>query len=169
VRTSTPGARARRPVRRWIAATCWFSAFIALWALWVAQSTLANWVAAVVTALLAALAARWVASRGLHAYAFRIAWLRRLPGVAWQIVADFGIVTAALGRSIARGSRDAAGGFVARELDTGRDTPLGATYRAFIAYAATWSPNSYVVDISLAEGARLNHDLVPHRASEKPA
>ena len=169
MQTPTPGAPARRSARRWVAASIWFCAFVALWALWVAQSTLANWIAAAVTALLGALAARLVASRGLHAYAFCFSWLRCLSAVAWQIVADFGIVTAALGRAAVRGTRESGGGFVARELGTGGDTPLGATRRAFLAYAATWSPNSYVVDVSMADGVRLNHDLVPHRASERPA
>jgi hypothetical protein len=161
--------RRRASSRRWAAALLWAAALTGTWMLLVAQSTLVNWVAAVGGGVVAALGARLLAARGHHAYTFRAGWLRWLPALTWQIVADFGIITAALGRAIATGRRTAGGGFVAREFDAGGDTARGRSWRAFVTLAATWSPNSYVVDIDRTAGHRINHDLVPHRASERPS
>lgn len=80
-----------------------------------------------------------------------------------MIVADFGVITWALLRSGLR-RRVVRGELVTRTL---RDNRPGA--RAWIAFAATYSPNALVVDIDRERGTILLHDLVPWRKSESPA
>jgi hypothetical protein len=159
----------RTGARRWAAAGVWFVIALAVWTVWVAQPTAVNWVAGVLVAAASALAARAVAARGLHAYTFRRSWWRLLASVPWQVVVDFGIVVEELGKAIAAGDRGSRGVFVERELDTGGDTARGRSWRAFLALAATVSPNSYVCQVDRETGRRVNHDLVRNRASERPA
>jgi hypothetical protein len=81
-------------------------------------------------------------------------------------VVDFGIVVWALLASVAR-REVVRGSFRSRELDRKRDAG-GAGPRAWVALAASYSPNAYVVDVE-PDATVLVHDLVPHRRSESPA
>lgn len=151
-----------------MATTGWIVVLFAVWALWVAQSTTANWVAGAAAAILAGLAARLLAARGLHAYTFRRDWLAVLGRALWQVPADTVIVLRVLARAIATGNRKGAGRFVAQEFDAGGRTVRGTSWRALAAYAASWSPNSYVVEINQERKFRIAHDLRPRRATEDP-
>lgn len=92
-----------------------------------------------------------------------------LPSVGKQIFVDFWIVSARLAACIATRTRSS-GVFVARsDFPTGAKDPEGITWRAFVSVAASFSPNSYVIDIDPDTGNRLAHDLVPNRSSELPA
>jgi multisubunit Na+/H+ antiporter MnhE subunit len=155
--------------RRWFAAGGWFALGLGLWTLWVAQPTAVNWLFGIVVAAVTALAARLVAALGLHSVSFRRRWLRLLLPVAPQIVVDYALIVRELCSAVSRRSRGTRGSFVEADLDTGGDTPLGRSWRAFVELTATWSPNSYVVDIDHDNGRRVSHDLVRHQPSERPA
>jgi multisubunit Na+/H+ antiporter MnhE subunit len=80
-----------------------------------------------------------------------------------MIVADFGVLLWALARSglerhVVRG-----------ELVTRPLRVEGAGARAWIALAASYSPNALVIDVDPENETVLLHDLVPWRRSEEPA
>lgn len=146
----------------------WWAGLAGLFMLFAAEWTGVDWEGAGGAGLVAAGLALLMWRAGLLGHRFRWRWLSAVPAVAKQIVADFGIITAVLIRQLVRGRRDA-GQFVARDdfpIGAGRD---GTGWRAWVEMAATWSPNSYVVDIDVEAGTRLSHDLTPHRPSEQPA
>ena len=84
------------------------------------------------------------------------------------VVVDFGIVVWALVASLAR-REVVRGAFRAHDFPAGGDDPESAAVRAWVSVAATFSPNAYVVDLDPDHDLSLVHDLVPFRASEKPA
>jgi hypothetical protein len=86
-----------------------------------------------------------------------------------EVPVDFVILTVALARAMRDGRRDGVGAFNTRAFRAGGKTPLGSSWRALAAYAATWSPNAYLLDIDREGNRRLMHDLVPRPASERPA
>jgi hypothetical protein len=159
----------RSGARRWAAAAAWFVIALGLWTLWVAQPTLVNWVVGIAVSAVTAVGARVVAARGLHSYTFRRSWLRLFAPVPWQIVVDFWLITRELAVAIATRNRGTRGEWVTARFDAGGDTPRGRSWRALVTMAATFSPNSYVVDIDREQERRTNHDLVRNAASERPA
>jgi hypothetical protein len=98
--------------------------------------------------------------------------LARVPTLGTALVmvfVDFGIVVAALARSLGR-REIVRGRFVVHELRELRgDAPRTAGNRAWTTYVATISPNAYVVDVDDDSGTVLLHDLVQFRKSEEPA
>lgn len=157
------------PWRQVLAAIVWFGLLAWLFMAFVADWTEVNWVAAGALGAIGTGLTLPLIRTGAFRFQFRLGWSTTLPTVAKQIFVDFWIVTAALCRSVAGGQRSA-GGFVARaEFPAGSADSLGTGWRAFVAVASTWSPNSYVIDINAETGNRLSHDLVPNRSSESPA
>ena len=146
----------------------WAGVLVVVWMLFVGQWTVTNWVAGALVAVVGAGCALLVIERGLLDYTFRRRWLATLPSVGRQILVDLWIITRELAVCVVTG-RHTRGRFVGRPLDTGGDTPLGASWRAFVSLTATWSPNAYVVDVDRERNQRLVHDLVVDRASERPA
>lgn len=147
----------------WLALLVWtFMMLVGEWD-WV------DWVGASVLGCLATGLTVPLCRRGLFRLRWRWAWARYLPAVAGQIFVDFWIVTRRLARAVARGEREV-GSFVGRsDFPTGGHDAAGTAWRAFVTVASTWSANSYVVDIDPDTHNRLSHDLVPNRASERPA
>jgi hypothetical protein len=94
-------------------------------------------------------------------------WLAKAASAAAMIPIDFAILVWALARTLAR--RPVEGRFAAHHFPAGGTDPRSLGIRAWSNYVADWSPNSYVVDIDLERQLVLVHDLVPLRASEKPA
>jgi hypothetical protein len=92
-----------------------------------------------------------------------LVWVGRAWSVPHQIVVDFGIITAALARSLVRRSvvrgEFRAHPFPARE---------GQGVRAWAVWAAQFSPNAYVIEVDADRELVLVHDLVPNRPSEEP-
>ena len=163
-----PDPRKGRTAARWLtAAAAWAVVLFWLWMLYVGEWTAVNCVGGIVMAIVASTVTMAAVHLGTLRYTLRSRWLSTLPAVAWQVVVDFWIITRALVGCITTGRRSC-GRFVGRRLDTGGDTVLGASWRAFVGIAATWSPNAYVVDIDYARSECLLHDLVPHRPSESP-
>ena len=155
---------------RGIAATAaWLVTLAVIFMLFTGEWTAVDWVGAGACALVAAAVTVPMMRMKLFDLRFRVRWLRHVPGAVIRVIPDFYLIAGFLARGLARGERGA-GRFVAR-----RDFPAGATdaegtaWRGFVAVTSTVSPNSYVVDIDPATGQRLSHDLVPRRASERPA
>jgi hypothetical protein len=147
---------------------CWWALLAGVYMLYVGEWDAVDWIGATATGLISGGVAAVLARQGLLTVNVKLGWFGQMLGVAVQIVADFGLVTARLARLTASRRRDS-GAFVARELPAGNGSPGGRSWRAFVTVASTFSPNSYVVDIDPDTGVRLSHDLVRHRASERPA
>jgi hypothetical protein len=92
--------------------------------------------------------------------------LRHLPAALAMVFADFGTLVLALVRSLVR-REVVRGAYVARDFDAQGEA--GGAHRAWTVLIAGFSPNAYVVDIDPDRDVVLLHDLVPKRASEKPA
>lgn len=157
---------------RWrlVAATSvWVVLLSGAFMLFTGQWTAVNWIGAGAAGLIAGLLTVPLTATGLFRLRFRASWVRQVVGPVLQVFADFAIVVGALVGCLLTGRRER-GAFVARrDFPTGGRDPEGTAWRAVVALLATWSPNSYVVDIDAGSGTRLSHDLVPRRSSERPA
>jgi hypothetical protein len=147
----------------------WAVVLASLFMLWVGQWTAINCVAAVILGVVGAGLTLPMAKAGLFDFKFSLRWARFLISVPKQIFVDFWLLTAQLVLAVLR-RRRRVGTFVARaDYPAGGADAKGTAWRAFVTVVATWSPNSYVVEIDPETGNRLAHDLVPNRASESPA
>jgi hypothetical protein len=156
-------ARLARSAGYWLGWSC------ALWPLWlvfVGVWALYDAVAGVAAAAVAATAALVVGELGLLSFRPRLRGFSGLGRVPLQVFADFGILVAALARTLA--GRPVRGVFLAKELPAGGPGPEAAFARALAVVLATYSPNGYVVDVDLDRNVALMHDLVRNRASEEP-
>lgn len=150
------------------AASAWAGVLAFIFIGFVGEWTAVDWAGAGATALLAALLTVPMTLEGLFSLKGRVRWVGELASPFGQLFIDFGIITAFLARSMVAGRRGT-GVFVARKFDAGKKDPEATARRGFVMLAATLSPNSYVIDINAEEDQRLAHDLVPRRASERPA
>jgi hypothetical protein len=143
---------------------CFWLALFWLWLLISGDWNRIEWIAAACGATVAATIAEIARSRADVAPRIPLRWVGRAWTALLMIPVDFGILTWALARSLAR--REVVRGefrahpFPARE---------GAGVRAWAAWAGNFSPNAYVIEIDPERELALVHDLVPHRPSEKPA
>ena len=150
------------PLLAWWLVLFWF--WFLLVGEWNRQEVIAAAIAASIAAPLAELArlrTGFSASVPLRAVA-------DLPQVLGMVVVDFGIVSWALVRSLAH-RRIVRGKLVSRQLEGGAVAPRGVGPRAWTVLVACYSPNAYVIDVDPEQQGVLLHDLVPHRASERPA
>jgi hypothetical protein len=154
-------------VRHVFAWAAWWLVLFWLWLLLAGEWNRVELVAAALAAAVAATAGE-VARTRLHGQArVRVSDLAGVSRIPFAIVVDFGILVRALAVSAA-GRKVVRGSFVAREVDPGGEDPSGAGHRAWLEYAATISPNAYVVGIDGQSRLALVHDLVPRRSSEQP-
>ena len=92
--------------------------------------------------------------------------VREALAAAKQVVPDFAVLAGELGRAMRSGDRGPRGAFVRRG---GQPTEeRGGGRRAWVALAATYSPNAYVVDVDPDSGEAELHDLRVLRSSEEP-
>ncbi|HET7568713.1 MAG TPA: hypothetical protein VFJ91_12015 [Gaiellaceae bacterium] len=155
-------------MRHALAWLAWAAPLFWLWLLLAGEWNRTELVAAALAAAIAGGVAEVGRARlGLHA---RVGGreLAAARGVPLAIVVDFGILAAVLVQSLVR-RRVVRGVFRSHELDAGGSDAAGVGRRAWLEYAATISANAYVVEIERERGLVLLHDLVPRRASEKPA
>src|SRR3954447_21249818 len=153
-------------LRAWL---LWWIALFWLWMLLVGEWNRVELIAAALGATVAATVAEGVrAATGLR---FRIPV--REVAAAWTLPAmvfvDFFIVVGSLFVSLRR-REIVRGRFIVRDFDPGSGSAqrrFGS--RAWRTYAATLSPNAYVVDTDEERRSLLVHDLVPFRKSEEPA
>jgi hypothetical protein len=149
-------------VKRLLGWVIWLVAAWWLWMLLVGEWNHDEWIAATAAGLVAASLFELMRTRVNAVARVPPAWIKRAATDPQQIFVDFGIITAALFR------RDT-GVFRSHAFDaTGGDAAdVGA--RAWAQWTASFSPNAIPIDIDRDEGTSLVHDLVPNRASEKPA
>ena len=85
-----------------------------------------------------------------------------------QVVPDFGLLVWALLLSVAR--REVVRGTTKRRAyhDVGGD-PASVGARAVTLWSANFSPNAIAIDIDRDRHESIVHDLIVHRASERPA
>lgn len=151
-------------VAAWIA---WWIALFWLWLLLVGQWNREELIAAAIAATIAASLAELARTRTGFSAALPAGALSDLPQALGMVVVDFGIVVHALVVGLLR-RRVVRGELFSRALtDPSRAHGTGA--RAWTTLAASFSPNSFVLDIDPETERVLLHDLVVHRASEEPA
>jgi hypothetical protein len=145
----------------------WAIGFVGFWWLWLllaGEWNAQEWVAATIAASLASLAMTLARARidaRVRVERRRLVEARSVP---LTVLVDFAIVMWALLSGIARGS-------IARGSLRSHRHPAArvAGNRWWLIFAATYSPNAYVVDVDPESGRVLLHDLVPRRSSESPA
>lgn len=146
----------------------WWLLLFWLWLLLAGEWDATEWVAAAVGAAIGASLGELARTRTGFAAVLPLRRLADLPQALGMVVVDFGIVVWALLASAAR-REIVRGSFRSHELDTGGEGPRGVGLRAWTEILATYSPNAYPVEIEPERGLALLHDLVPNRASERPA
>lgn len=149
----------------WLA---WWLALFWLWLLLVGEWDRQEWVAAAGAATISATLAEFARTRTGFSARLPSRALADVPKVLFMVVVDFGIVVWALLLSLVR-RKIVRGRLISRELERGTRAARGTGPRAWTAFAATFSPNAYVIDIDPETRVVLLHDLVPHRESESPA
>lgn len=146
----------------------WWLALFWLWILLVGEWDATQGVAAAGAATVGASLGETARVRAGFSARLPVRALLEVPQIMRAIVVDFGIVVWVLLVSVGRRSV-VRGAFRAHELETGGKDAEGVGLRAWTEIAATYSPNAYVVDVERERGLVLLHDLVPRRASERPA
>jgi hypothetical protein len=149
-------------VKRLLGWVAWFVAAWWLWMLLVGEWNHYEWIAATAAAFVAASLFELMRTRVNAVARVPGVWLRRAASVPHQIFVDFGIVTAAL-------FRPDTGVFRSHAFDATGDDAADVGARAWAQWTANFSPNAIPIDIDREEGTSVVHDLVPNRASEKPA
>ncbi len=152
-------------VLAWVA---WWIPLFWLWFLLVGEWNREELVAAAIAAALAAGGVELARVRTGFGASLPLRVLAAAPSALGMVVVDFGILAGALFASVARG-RIVRGEFVSREVGRGASAAGGVGPRAWTALVASYSPNAYVIDIDPETRLVLLHDLVPNRASERPA
>jgi hypothetical protein len=139
----------------WLA---WWLALFWLWFLLVGEWNREELVAAAIAATLASTLAEFARARTGFAVRLSLRDLAVLPNALGMVFVDFGILAWALASSVAR-RRVVRGELASRE---------GVATSAWTVLVAAYSPNAYPVELDPGERRALVHDLVPHRASERP-
>lgn len=145
----------------------WWIALFWLWILLAGEWNRQEWVAAAAAATVAASVAELARSRTGFSARLPLRALADVPQLLLMVAVDFGIVVWALLASLGR-REVVRGSFRERELSRGEDA-TGVGPRAWVALAASYSPNAYVLDIDPESRRVLLHDLVSNRSSESPA
>ena len=166
--TSGEQGKRRLAMRRGVAWLAWWVGLFWLWMLLVGEWNRIEWIAAACAATVGATVAE--AARAAVGSMFRVPlrWVARSWSALPMVFVDFGLLTAALVRSLVT-RRVVRGRFVAREFPAGGDDAESRGVRAWVTIAATYSPNAYVVDIEPERGLVLLHELVPFDESASPA
>ena len=151
-----------------IALLAWWLVLFWFWFLLVGEWNRQEVIAAAIAATIAAPLAEFARIRTGFSASVPLRAVADLPRALGMVIVDFGIVSWALVRSVAR-RRVVRGKLVARQLEGGAVAPRGVGPRAWTVLVACYSPNAYVIDVDPEQQSVLLHDLVPHRASERPA
>lgn len=151
-------------VLAWVA---WWIALFWLWLLLAGEWNREELVAAAAAATIASSLAELARARTGFAPRLPLRALADVPQLLAMVIVDFGIVIWALLASVAR-REVVRGSFRSRELSR-REDAQGTGPRAWVALAASYSPNAYVLDVDPESRRVLLHDLVPYDKSERPA
>lgn len=143
----------------------WWIVLVGYYLLLVGKATWGEARAGVVGAAIAATAATVTTQRGELRFQVRLRWAVHLLRLPWRVLADTGIVMAALGRRLVL-RRAVHGTFRAVPFDPGSDDPTSAARRALVTAGVSLAPNTYVIAIDRDAGLLLVHQLV--RSPEPP-
>ncbi len=149
----------------------WLALWLALFWLWLLLAGDWNhieWIAAASAATVAATVGEVARSRASASARIPLRWLAKGWTAVPMILVDFGILVWALLASAVR-REVVRGAFRAHEFPVGGDDPASVGVRVWTSWAATLSPNAYVVELEQERQLVLLHDLVPYRRSEEPA
>lgn len=149
------------------AGIAWWTALFWLWLLLTGEWNRYEWIAGACAATVATAIAELARHQAGEQIRIPLRWLARAASVPAMVVVDFWLLVYAIVRTLAL--RPVHGQFRANKLPLGIRGPDKAGLRAWIAYVAAFSPNAYPVDLSEEHGTALVHDLIPFRASERPA
>jgi hypothetical protein len=147
---------ASRTIGYWLA--CWVL-LVGYYFLLVAKPSWAETSAAIVGAALAATAVLVTKRAGELRFQVRAPWLARLGRLPWRVLADSGLVLAALWRQLIV-RRPVRGSFRTIPFDPGGQDPASAGRRALVIMGMSLAPNSYVVGMDRERGLLLVHQLV---------
>lgn len=149
----------------------WVIAWIALFWLWLLFS--GDWnrvelIAAACAATIAATLAEVARTQAKVRASVPLSIVGTVLRALIQVVPDFGLLVWALLRSIGR--REVVRGTTKRRAyhDVG-DDPRSIGLRTVVLWAANFSPNAIAIDIDRESHQSIVHDLIVHRASERPA
>jgi hypothetical protein len=157
-----------KAARTAVALVLWFAAFWWFWMLLVGEWNLDEVIAASCVAALTAPAAELARAKGMGRLRVPARWVWRAKSVPPVILVDFAIITWALLKALARGRR-VHGTFRVKPYAPEGGAEQAAAIRAWVTYAAMFSPNAYVIDMDPERGETLLHDIVPRESSEEPA
>jgi hypothetical protein len=127
-----------------------------LWLLYEGEWDRSEVIAGVAAAAIGATAATVALAVALPRHRFETRVLVRASKVPWAVVQEFGIVTWFLVRHPRGG-----GQFQTYDFSAGRGDPIGRARRATTTLLATFSPNSYILDIDESSNEMLAHTLKP--------
>jgi multisubunit Na+/H+ antiporter MnhE subunit len=152
--------------RRLLSLALWTVVLFLLWLVLVGTVAWLELVAGAVAALIGAVAAELLRSRGLLA-TVKLTWLPAVWRPLVQVFADFVIVMDALVRTIARRPHPP-DRYRVVDLSGARGDQRAAGWRAFAAAAGSLAPNTVVVEVDRERRRMLVHELVPGRGRARP-
>lgn len=138
----------------------WWLGFVPLYLLFAASLNWQEIVAAVVVSALAALAVTTTRHAGQLHFELRLHWFVHFLHLPGRVLADCGIVAAALARTLLRRER-VEGVFRTIPFDPGGDDAESAARRALVLAGACLAPNTYVVAVDEQRKEMRVHQLVP--------
>jgi multisubunit Na+/H+ antiporter MnhE subunit len=144
-------------IGRWVA---WWAALVGFYLLLVMKLAWPEAVAGAVAAALGATGATAAAGAGRLHFRPRLRWLRHLIGIPWRVLADCGIVAAALGRALVL-RQPVEGEFRTIPFEPGDGSGESAARRALVAVGVSLAPNTFVVAVDREHRLLLVHQLVP--------
>lgn len=149
-----------RRSRDWfVRLTTWAGLFL-FWMLLVSTLAPSEVAAGVVAATIGTVASEVVRRQRLTTFRPRLRWFLRTWRLPWLVLADFGVVSAALWRHVA-GTRRLRGAFRAVPFPSRADDPVSAARRAAATVGGSLAANAYVVGFAEDEDLVLVHELTP--------
>lgn len=149
-------------MRRILVPISWWAALLGLWLLIVGTKARLELYAGLIAAAVALAALEVVRRQGLLVFRPDWEWIPRLGALPFWALYDFGVVTLALVRSLARGRR-VQGAFLAVPFPAGDRRARYAFRRALATTGGTIDANAIVVDIDPERSLALLHAIDPNR------
>ena len=143
----------------WLA---WWAASFGLWMLLVYETELAEMIAGLVAAAVAATAVEAVHARGDVSFTVRLRWFLALWRLPYEIGVDCWLLTRALWRRLAHGE-PLEGFFRVIDFNTVGHDPRSEAKRAIAKWRGGVAPNAYVIGFDEEKNAVLVRQLVKTR------
>lgn len=139
-----------------------------LWFLLVDKLKVSELIAGALAAAVGTMFTSRVRSRSPHSFRLRASWMLGLWRLPPRAVLDVGVLAAALWRRLIL-RRSVSGAFRAIPFRATDESAEATARRAIIAGAASFTPNTYVLDVDRERGVILVHQLVPQPGDRKSA